>query len=236
MDNGIEILIVEDSRTQAIQLQHMLEQHQFQVSWASNGKDALEAIRSHRPTIVISDIVMPEMDGYQLCQQIREDPQLKDLPVILMTTLTKPREVIKALESKADNFITKPCQEEFLLSRIEYILANQELRRQAGEDRKDGKDSEDGKDGRTRILYAGQQHTLTSDPVQIVDLLLSTFDNALQKNRELTGFLKSNFGLISNARCIKKVGVRLHICACRGAGVVGTVGGHSINGLHTWSR
>lgn len=173
MDNGIEILIVEDSRTQAVQLQHMLEQHQFQVSWASNGKEALETIRGHRPTIVISDIIMPEIDGYQLCQRIREDPQLKDLPIILMTTLTKPREVIKALESKADNFITKPCQEEFLLSRIQYILANQELRSQAGAD------------GRTSILYAGQQHTLTSDPVQIVDLLLSTFDNALQKNRDL---------------------------------------------------
>ena len=200
MDNGIEILIVEDSRTQAIQLQHMLEQHQFQVSWASNGKDALEAIRGHRPTIVISDIVMPEMDGYQLCRQIREDPQLKDLPVILMTTLTKPREVIKALESKADNFITKPCQEEFLLSRIEYILANQELRSQAGEA------GEDGKDGRTRILYAGQQHTLTSDPVQIVDLLLSTFDNALQKNRELE---RSNRELTKAQLALRKLNEQL---------------------------
>ena len=194
MYNGIEILIVEDSLTQAIQLQHMLEQHQFQVSWASNGKDALEAIRSHRPTIVISDIVMPEMDGYQLCQQIREDPQLKDLPVILMTTLTKPREVIKALESKADNFITKPCQEEFLLSRIEYILANQELRSQTEAD------------GRTSILYAGQQHTLTSDPVQIVDLLLSTFDNALQKNRELE---RSNRELTKAQLALRKLNEQL---------------------------
>src|SRR5688500_18036239 len=109
MDNGIEILIVEDSATQAARLQYILEQNTYSVSFAHNGVEALAAVQKRRPSIIISDIVMPQMDGYELCRRLKEDPDLKEIPVILLTTLNDPRDVIRALESHADNFITKPC-------------------------------------------------------------------------------------------------------------------------------
>jgi CheY-like chemotaxis protein len=121
MNNDVEILIVEDSPTQAVQLRHILEQHDYRVSFARNGVEALAAIHEQRPTIVISDIVMPEMDGYELCRRIKEAPAIADIPIILLTTLNDSRDVIKALENRADNFITKPCNEQFLLSRLQYI-------------------------------------------------------------------------------------------------------------------
>ncbi len=65
----LDILIVEDSPTQALQLQYILEQHGYQCAVAQNGSEAIAFMRQHRPTAVISDILMPEMDGYQLCQQ-----------------------------------------------------------------------------------------------------------------------------------------------------------------------
>jgi DNA-binding response OmpR family regulator/anti-sigma regulatory factor (Ser/Thr protein kinase) len=172
-DNEVEILIVEDSHTQAVQLEYMLEQHGYQVAVAQNGKEALAALSRHKPTLVISDINMPEMDGYQLCQQIKADEHLKDLPVILLTALADPEDVIKGLDCGADNFITKPYNERHLLSRIRYFLLNGEL---GG--------MEKGHMG-LEIFFSGQKRLITSDRLQILNLLLSTYETALQKNREL---------------------------------------------------
>jgi signal transduction histidine kinase/DNA-binding response OmpR family regulator len=169
----VEILIVEDSPTQALQLQYILEQHDYRVSVLTNGRDALASLQQHRPTMVISDIIMPEMDGYTLCRQIKVDANLADIPVILLTSLSDPKDVIRGLECGADNFIVKPYDEDFLLSRIQYILANQRVRRveraQMG----------------LEIFFAGQTYFITSDRLQILNLLLSTYETAVQQNRQL---------------------------------------------------
>ncbi|MFQ5341557.1 MAG: response regulator [Anaerolineae bacterium] len=127
MNNSVEILIVEDSPAQAKHLKRLLEKHAYRVSVAHDGKEALAAIRQHRPTLVVSDIVMPRMDGFELCRRIKADESLKDLPVILLTQLSEPGDIIEGLECGADNFMTKPYDEPALLSRIQYILANQTL-------------------------------------------------------------------------------------------------------------
>jgi DNA-binding response OmpR family regulator len=187
MSEDIDILIVEDSPVQAAYLQQILEQRNYHVSVAHNGKEALIAMRNHKPSIVISDIIMPEMDGYELCQSIRSDEDLKHIPVILLTQLSDPEDVIRGLEYGADNFVTKPYSEEFLLSRIRYVLMNQELRR--------GAVTEEA----IEIFFANQKYSISSDRVQILDLLLSTYEAAIQKNQELEQAneeLKIAFGTI----------------------------------------
>jgi two-component system sensor histidine kinase/response regulator len=104
----VEILIVEDSPTQAEKLQYILGKKGYRVIAAPNGKMALEILNSNLPDIVISDIVMPEMDGYELCKRLRADERFKYIPVILVTTLTDPKDVIKGLECGANNFIVSP--------------------------------------------------------------------------------------------------------------------------------
>ncbi|ETR72424.1 MAG: Response regulator receiver sensor signal transduction histidine kinase [Candidatus Magnetoglobus multicellularis str. Araruama] len=127
MDN-VRILIIEDSLTQALRLQDSLEKHQYETQIANNGKTGLDLLKQKHFTLVISDIIMPEMDGYELCRQIKSDNRLKDVPVILLTSLSDPHDVIEALECGADNFVTKPYNEKFLVSRIQNILINRELR------------------------------------------------------------------------------------------------------------
>jgi two-component system cell cycle sensor histidine kinase/response regulator CckA len=173
-NNQVEILIVEDSPTQAQQLRYFLEQHDFQISLAGNGKEALALLAKHKQEIVISDIIMPEMDGYELCRQIKADERLKNIPVILVTRLSEPRDVIRGLECGADNFITKPYDEKFLLSRIQYLILNRELRK-----REDVQMA-------IQVSFAGEKYNITSDRLQILNLLLSTYEVALQKNMELT--------------------------------------------------
>src|SRR5688572_9956711 len=107
-DTSHRILIAEDSATQAQRLRHILEQQGYQVTAAINGRLALENAKQSKPALIISDVVMPEMTGYELCRLVKEDRALQDVPVILVTTLSDPRDVIRGLECGADNFVLKP--------------------------------------------------------------------------------------------------------------------------------
>jgi two-component system cell cycle sensor histidine kinase/response regulator CckA len=175
MNQGVEILIAEDSPTQSAQLQHILESHDYRVTVARNGRHALALMREGvcAPALVVSDIVMPEMDGYTLCGEIKRDERLGDIPVILLTSLSDSTDIIRGLECGADNFLTKPYDERMLLSRVRYILLNREVRRE----------------GRTQmgmeIVFAGQRLVVTPERQQILDLLISTYEMAVQKNLEL---------------------------------------------------
>jgi signal transduction histidine kinase len=172
--NQVQILIAEDSPTQAERLRYTLEEAGYRVSTATNGLNAYNQARHARPTLVISDIVMPEMDGYQLCQQVKSDPLLRDIPVILVTTLSDPQDVIRGLECGADNFVVKPYDEKYLLSRIEFVLANYSMRQP----------DQDGSG--VPIHFNGQRHVINADRRQILNLLVSTYEAAIQRNRELT--------------------------------------------------
>jgi PAS domain-containing protein len=117
---------------------------------------------------------MPEMDGYELCRRIRADQRLKDLPVILVTALSEPTDVINGLEAGANNFITKPYDEKFIISRIEYLIANRQLRETA----KTATGSEE-------VFFSGHTYRISAERLQILDLLLSTYENAYHQNQEL---------------------------------------------------
>jgi PAS domain S-box-containing protein len=168
-----EILIVEDSPTQAQQLEQLLKENGFKVLIASNGKEALALLEKNKPELVISDILMPEMDGYELCRQIKADEKFKDIPVILDTVLSEPRDIIKGLECGADNFVIKPYDEEFLLSRIHYVLSNRRLRQK------------EKVQVALQVTFAGAKYVITSDRLQILNLLLSTYEIAVIRNLEL---------------------------------------------------
>jgi signal transduction histidine kinase len=169
----IEILIVEDSPTQAERLRRLIQSMRYVARVAANGKYALAEIRERKPHLVLSDIVMPEMDGYELCRAIKADPKLRDIPVILVTSLTDPKDIIRGIECGADNFIRKPYAEDYLLNRIGQMLVNQKLRK--------NQNMEVG-----IALYLGdQKHFINAERQQILDLLISTYEQAVQVNSEL---------------------------------------------------
>src|SRR5882724_4402924 len=173
-DTALPILIAEDSATQAQRLQHILEQQGYAVTAAANGRLALEAAQRNKPALIISDVIMPEMSGYELCHRVKTDPQMADVPVILVTTLSDPHDVIRGLECGADNFILKPYDADQLLHRIQFVLINNQMRR-----------SEQPGMG-LEIVFGGQKHFITADRLQILNLLLSTYEAAMQRNAELS--------------------------------------------------
>ncbi len=170
---GTRILVVEDSPTQAKKLQHLLIRQGSNVFLAANGKQALTILEKEKIDIVISDVIMPEMDGFELCKIIKSKREWADIPVVLLTSLKDPKDIIRGLKSGADNFLTKPYDPEFLLKRMKYIIINRQLRQKGA--------TELGME----IFFAGEKFFLSSERIQIVDLLLSTYEAAVKKSLEL---------------------------------------------------
>jgi signal transduction histidine kinase len=167
----IKILIAEDSITQAMQLQHILEENGYDAAVVSNGSEALRSISKSKPMVVISDIIMPEMDGYELCRRIKANELYRDISVILLTSLSQPQAVIWALQCGADKFLTKPYDENHLISTLQHLNENLKSR----DPSKKGMD----------ISYRGETYFIDSTRSQTINLLLSTYEAAINKNLEL---------------------------------------------------
>ena len=169
-DDKIDIVIVEDSKTQALLLQEIINKHHYTSKCFQNGNEALNFLLKHPPKIVISDIVMPEIDGYELTKKIKNKTKI---PVILLTSLSDPTDILKGLASEADNFLTKPVDENLLISRIKYILINTELRQNRRSD------------FNFELYFSGHKYTINSDKMQILDLLLSTYEISHKQKMDL---------------------------------------------------
>jgi PAS domain S-box-containing protein len=168
-----KILIVEDIDAQAFMLRHILEEEGYEVSSADNGQSGLEMTREIRPMLVISGVKIPEMSGHELCRQIRADPTLGSIPVILVTSLTDPNEVLLGLQSGADSFVIKPYERSHMLARVQHALSTQ-----VGLTLPDGGPP-------AEIFFHGERHQIRASRTQILSLLMSTYDAALQRNAEL---------------------------------------------------
>ncbi len=167
------VLVVEDSPTQAAVLRACLEDADYTVTVASDGEEALVQLRATACDVVLSDIVMPGIDGYALCKEIRKDPSLNGLPVVLLTSLGDPMEIVHALDAGADNFIRKPYESAQLLERVHTILLQRELR--VSRHLRVG----------VELLFLGRRFSITAESQQILDLLLSTFEDLVQTNHDL---------------------------------------------------
>lgn len=172
-DSGIEILVAEDSATQAERVRYLLSEHGYAVTMSADGRRALDAARERKPALIISDVMMPEMNGFELCAEIKRDPQLHDVPVILLTSLSDVLDIMQGLKCGADNFIRKPYEDSYLLTRVDYLLMTKVLRR-----------SQKMQMG-VEIYLGGEKHFITSERQQIVDLLISVYEEAVHLSSTL---------------------------------------------------
>ena len=169
----VRVLIVEDSPTQAERLKLVLETEGMEAVVANDAEAALAQLPDSGYDIVISDIVMPGLSGYDLCRRIKADRRWRDIPVILLTSLKDPLDIIRGLECGADNFVTKPFEPDRLIERVRHILENRRLRAQ----------------GKVRmgieVSFLGRTFAITSEREQILDLLISTFEDIVRTNEQL---------------------------------------------------
>ncbi len=118
MRKDFEVMLVEDSRTQALKFQMMLESHGYHVSVAQNGLEAMNMLLNSQTSIVISDWIMPEMDGSELCRAIRKHDFGNYVYIILLTAKDSKNDIIEGLEAGADDYLTKPVDDAELIARL----------------------------------------------------------------------------------------------------------------------
>lgn len=170
----VKVLIVEDSRTQAEILKSTLEKHGYIPYISENGKEALEMIGTVNPDVIISDVIMPVMDGYEFCRAIKNDIRYRHIPVILLTMLTDSKDVIYAMVSGADNFITKPYHGEYLVKRLKKILAQ-----------KNAPLPSDPVEAPIEVMLSGKKFSISHNRHQIIDLLTSAYEAAVIQHHEV---------------------------------------------------
>jgi DNA-binding response OmpR family regulator len=113
-----KILIVEDSVTQARMQKIILEQAGFEVEIAADGVSGFDCFCKGNYDLVLSDVMMPGISGYELCRKLKAHPKGKHVPVVLLTALNELSNLIEGLRVGADNFITKPFEPSYLVARV----------------------------------------------------------------------------------------------------------------------
>ncbi len=116
------ILIVDDVPTNRMILRAKLSAAYYDVIQADNGRDALDMVARQQPDLVLLDVMMPDMDGFAVCKQIKDNPETAHLPVVMVTALANRNDRLRGLECGADDFLTKPINDLALLSRVRNLL------------------------------------------------------------------------------------------------------------------
>jgi signal transduction histidine kinase len=123
------LLIVDDTPENISVLFEFLSYHGFKILVAEDGEDALENVQTQHPDLILLDVMMPGMDGFETCLRLKADPLLKDIPVIFMTALTNTADKVKGFELGAVDYVTKPFQQEEVLARINTHLTIRRLQK-----------------------------------------------------------------------------------------------------------
>ena len=120
----LKALVVEDFETMRKAVKNVLESLNMQVNEATNGIEALKLLDTEPMDIIFTDLVMPEMDGFELCEEIRRRPNIRHLPIIVISTHRDAHYVIQALRRGADDYLTKPFTAELAEQVVERVMSN----------------------------------------------------------------------------------------------------------------
>ena len=173
MNDKKEILFLEDSELQAQILTKILTKKGYAVTHAKDGLEGLYALMESRPHLIISDVWMPGMNGYEFCSAVKNDPKLRDIPIILLTSLSNMKDIVNGLNAGADHYLTKPYSETLLLSMVESILFQEALPASGS-----GKEN-------FEVRVKEKIIRVASSPRQVLNFLFSTYENFLSQNRSL---------------------------------------------------
>jgi len=118
-----KVLIVDDEPSIIVALQFLMEQNGYETLVAFSGEEAMETIARHRPDLILLDIMLPVVDGFEVCQRVREKAEWKDIRIVLVTALGSEANAAKGLALGADAYITKPFANADLLAKVKELLA-----------------------------------------------------------------------------------------------------------------
>lgn len=127
------VLVVDDNRITTKLLRRYLEANGFEASEAYDGIECLEKVAQRIPDAIVLDVMMPRLDGYETVKRLRENPGTAQTPVVIVTALNDVANQLRAIESGADDFLSKPIEEKLLTAKVRMLSTLNQLRRRAEE-------------------------------------------------------------------------------------------------------
>lgn len=128
--SDVNLLLVDDNDQNLELLEAYLESLQCELRLARDGVEALDAVRTRRPDLILLDVMMPRMSGFQACQQLKADAATRDIPIVMVTALNEVSDVERAIECGADDFLSKPVNKLELLTRVKSLVRISRMQRE----------------------------------------------------------------------------------------------------------
>ena len=218
-----EILVIEDEKDLVELIKYNLEKEGFQVLSASNGEEGLRLVQRKRPALILLDLMLPVIDGLEVCRRIKKDHQTAAIPVVILTVKDAEADIVSGLEVGADDYITKPFSPRVLIARVRAILRRYE---ESAEVKKIIKLAGLTIDSvRHEVKVDGEDVQLTRMEFNLLKFLAERAGRVLTRNQIMDGVLGESAVIIDRAIDVhiaslrKKLGeYGAHIITVRGVG------------------
>jgi two-component system phosphate regulon response regulator PhoB len=200
------ILVIDDEKDLIELVRYNLEKEGYSVIAASDGPSGLEVVKRHRPELVILDLMMPGMDGLQVCQQLRSDPRTARTPVIMLTAKATEADRVVGLELGADDYITKPFSPREVVARVKAVLRRSAAGAEAPQMIRSGELSID-VNGH-EVTYGGARVALTATEFRILQFLAARPGRVFSRDEIIDAALDSDTAVFDRT-------VDVHVTAIR---------------------
>jgi CheY-like chemotaxis protein len=124
---GSKVLIADDNQQNCELLDAYLSDEGYEISMAFDGQQTLDSVAESQPDLILLDIMMPRLSGYEVCQQLKQDKQTRDIPILMVTALAEKADIEKAVEAGCDDFLSKPVNSLELKTRVRSLLCVRHL-------------------------------------------------------------------------------------------------------------
>ncbi len=214
-DENASLLIVDDDALICEVLKTKLERSGYEVEIANNGMEALESIKTRLPDLVVLDVNMPKMDGYEVCRRLREDETTRALPVLMITAYGGLNHVIKGLETGADDYVTKPFEIEEVTVRIRSLLRTRYYEKELRE-----KETQLARISTTSQLMVTMAHHINNSLAIISGRAqASKADNPIQTQKLISACLKESKRIGAVIKSLEEVASEMNFNTTAYAGV-----------------
>jgi two-component system, OmpR family, alkaline phosphatase synthesis response regulator PhoP len=206
------VLVVEDEEDIRELVSYNLLKDGYQVAGVGSGEDALTAVASKAPDLILLDIMLPGLDGLKVCRKLKEDPEFKSIPIIMLTAKGEEPDIVAGLNMGADDYVTKPFSPKVLLARVQAVL-----RRAEAEGEASSEEEEEGivelrdlriHPGRHEVRVCGKPVELTATEFKLLHFLAQRPGWVFTRQQILDGVHGDNYAITDRAVDVQIVGLR----------------------------
>jgi two-component system phosphate regulon response regulator PhoB len=206
------VLVVEDEEDIRELVSYNLLKEGYQVAGVASGEDALAAVESKTPDLILLDIMLPGLDGLKVCRKLKENPEFESIPIVMLTAKGEEADIVAGLNMGADDYVTKPFSPKVLLARLQAVLRRAEANRDASPEEQESETVEIRElmihPGRHEVFVRRKPVELTATEFKLLHFLAQRPGWVFTRQQILDGVHGDNYAITDRAVDVQVVGLR----------------------------